>query len=132
MGNFKTEENAGAHSRHAGPHSTGRRSRDLGGWSVVRDYVFVKDVARAVTALVAMPSWDETYNIGTGVGYSVNQVISVVASVVGRSAKVSHKPARVVDAARIVLNIDKLKRAVQYDPVDLRVGIERYLGSLGG
>lgn len=110
----------------------GKEIEIWGDGSVVRDYVWVKDLAHAVTSLMATSPWNETYNIGTGIGYSVNQVISVISSVVGRSATVSYRPARVVDAPRIVLNIGKLKRTVHYDPVDFRDGIERYLGGLSG
>lgn len=103
-----------------------------GDGSVVRDYVWVKDLAYAVTSLMATSSWNETYNVGTGIGYSVNEVIAVISSVVGRSATLSYKPARVVDAPRIVLNVGKLKRAIRYEPVDLQAGIERYIGGLRG
>ena len=109
-----------------------RRGEEIEIWgdgSVVRDYVWVKDLTFAVTALIEVSAWGQTYNVGAGVGHSVNQVISAIELIVGKKARLAYKPARVVDAPDIVLDISKIKSVIEYDPVDLRVGLERYIGN---
>lgn len=103
-----------------------------GDGSVVRDYIWVKDLTGAVTNLMEVSSWGQTYNVGAGVGYSVNQVIALIESIVGKKARLVYKPARAVDAHEIVLNISKIKGVVRYDPLDLRGGLERYVGNVDG
>ena len=79
-----------------------------------------------------MSPWGQTYNVGAGVGYSVNQVISLIESIVGKRARLVYKPSRAVDAHEIVLNTSKIKGIISYDPVDLRGGLEQYIGNIDG
>ena len=60
-----------------------------------RDFVHVADVASAVVAAVlALPPAGETrrYNIGSGVGSSVADVVAAVETVTGRDVPVVHRP----------------------------------------
>jgi len=45
----------------------------------VRDYIYIKDVARLLTLSVSKDvSASDIYNVGTGIGYSLNDIISIL------------------------------------------------------
>jgi len=63
----------------------------------VRDYVHVDDVVSAILALLSdlNPGDYRVYNVGSGMGTSVNEMVEVVRSVTGRSVcttTVAHRP----------------------------------------
>ncbi|WP_081897355.1 NAD-dependent epimerase/dehydratase family protein [Massilia sp. BSC265] len=97
-----------------------------GDGSVIRDFVWVGDLAAAVTALVDRNSWNATYNVGSGVGSSVKQIIHLIEDLVGVRADVEYKSARQVDATKIVLDISKLQSLINYQPLDLGEGLRKY------
>jgi UDP-glucose 4-epimerase len=85
----------------------------------IRDYVHVTDLAEAhVVAIERLlaggPS--DVFNVGTGTGQSVLEVIRAVEQVTGR--KVPHEigPRREGDSAVLVANSDKLKRTLGWKP----------------
>jgi len=86
----------------------------------VRDYVHVSDIARAHIAALQLPdnSGMVSYNIGTGHGYSVREVIAVVEEVTGRKIPVKHAPKRSGDPAVLCASPDKLIRELDWRPDD--------------
>lgn len=72
----------------------------------VRDYVHVADVARAhvsaARALEAGTPLAPVYNLGSGEGTSVRQIMDAVAAVTGRALQPRAEPRRPGDPARIV------------------------------
>jgi UDP-arabinose 4-epimerase len=79
----------------------------------IRDYVHVSDLARVhVLALQALErgSNNSCYNLGTGKGFSVKEVIQAAREVTGRSIAVVEGPRRPGDAPRLVADATKAKR----------------------
>ncbi|MFD0365314.1 NAD-dependent epimerase/dehydratase family protein [Nocardia sp. GCM10030253] len=75
-----------------------------GDGSSVRDYVYIADAAKAFgAALATMPDHGTCvrYNIGSGVGTSVRQLIDVASQVTGRDIPIEHRPA-VAEPPRLV------------------------------
>lgn len=90
----------------------------------LRDYVHVADLARAhVLGLEAVcrqaPDHRQealTYNLGTGQGHSVREVIAAAADVTGCSLPVSVAPRRPGDPPVLVAAADKAKRELGWSP----------------
>ena len=63
--------------------------------TAIRDYIHVDDLARAhLLALDAIaPGRHEIYNLGTGTGYSVREVIDTARAVTGREIPFARRPA---------------------------------------
>lgn len=91
----------------------------------VRDFVHVDDVAEACARLVSLPEDSGTYNLGSGKGHSVNDVLRVAEEISGRLVSKTYRPARTVDVRDIVLDISLLERRLSWTPqVTLEEGIK--------
>ena len=84
----------------------------------VRDYIHVSDLARAhVMALDRMLGHGLTgaYNLGTGVGYSVQQVVDAARQVTGHKIPVEMGPRREGDPARAVADPSLAKQKLGWE-----------------
>lgn len=100
-----------------------------GDGEVVRDYVYIKDAAKAlVLAAQYEPAAGQprVFNIGFGKGYSLNQIVDEIRNVVDMKVEVNYTPARQVDVAANVLDIGRAERELEWQPqVTLRDGLLR-------
>ena len=87
--------------------------------SCVRDYLHVLDLAHA--HLLALESFkrgeNQVINLGSGVGYSVLEVVDEIQKVVGHSLNKVFAPARAGDPASLLASIDKAKQFLGWQPV---------------
>jgi len=86
--------------------------------SGVRDYVHVSDIARAhLLALSAIDSnANQVFNLGTGQGYSVHEVITTAGRTLGMTVPHKIAPRRDGDPAILVASFDKAKRDLGWTP----------------
>ena len=95
----------------------------------IRDYIHVDDLAQAhilaLEHLLAGGASDQ-FNVGTGTGHSVREMLRAVEEVTGRKVPHVIGPRREGDSARLVAASDKLKRRLGWKPryTDLRVIVE--------
>src|SRR5256884_679663 len=81
----------------------------------IRDYIHIVDLARAhILALGATAS--EFYNLGTGGGSSVREVIAACRKITGRKIDTIEKPRRPGDPARLVASSEKIKNELGWQP----------------
>ncbi len=71
---------------------------------VVRDYVYVEDVAEAIVAAMEHQGEHRVFNIGSGTGLSLNDVISVIEELLGRDLDKRYRTGRPVDVPVSVLD----------------------------
>jgi len=105
-----------------------------GDGEIVRDYIHISDVASALVALsCSSPSdTDFIFNIGNGIGVTLNQVVTALEEHLGRNIRVSRqKHARSFDVPMSVLAIDRAKRVLDWSPkLPLSEGIECTIADL--
>jgi UDP-glucose 4-epimerase len=90
----------------------------------IRDYIHVQDLARAhVLALEAMDRGEPftAYNLGTGAGVSVRQVIQSVERVSGRKVPARVGPRRAGDPPRLVASAEKAARELGFRPAHAQI-----------
>ena len=81
----------------------------------IRDYIHILDLSRAhILALGAKES--AFYNLGTGGGSSVREVIEVCREVTGKKIPVVEKPRRLGDPPRLIAASAKIKRELGWRP----------------
>lgn len=97
----------------------------FGDGSVVRDYLYVGDLASVLLALIERGDGASVVNVGSGRGTSLKELISVIQEVTGRRVRIEHRPRRDFDIERIVLDTSTLRRLVPFNPLPLYAGIER-------
>jgi UDP-glucose 4-epimerase len=104
-----------------------------GGGAMVRDFVHAGDVAAAVTRLrPTLPLIDQgndIVNVGSGLGVSVSELLSIMQEVVGVKAMVRQMPSRPFDVERNVLDIGRLRSLTELDPMGLREGLGLTIGA---
>ncbi len=81
----------------------GEPCRIFGDGTQTRDYVFVGDVVRAMTAALDSGAGG-TFNVGTGIETSVLDLYEACAAVTGSHARPVHEPARPGELGRSVLD----------------------------
>jgi UDP-glucose 4-epimerase len=84
----------------------------------IRDYIHIADLAGAhVLALGALESKDKMiYNIGSGSGFSVREVIETARQVTGHAIPVVEAPRRPGDSARLVASPNKIMNELGWQP----------------
>ncbi|HID35088.1 MAG TPA: NAD-dependent epimerase/dehydratase family protein [Anaerolineae bacterium] len=89
----------------------------FGSGKQTRDYVYVEDVVDALMAAGEQPHLDgEVINIGSGVETSVNDLIELIEEVTGRQAHVLFNQKQSGGVQRLVADIEKAGRLLDYRP----------------
>jgi UDP-glucose 4-epimerase len=84
----------------------------------IRDFVHVVDLADAHIRALEIPNLDglRTFNLGSGTGYSVLEVIEFIETVTGQKLHKHFCPRRNGDPARLVASFDKAKEGLGWQP----------------
>ncbi|HEX2586485.1 MAG TPA: UDP-glucose 4-epimerase GalE, partial [Steroidobacteraceae bacterium] len=85
----------------------------------VRDYIHVEDLAAAhIDALRYLRSDGNstTLNVGYGRGFSVREVLNIVADVSGQPLKIVEEPRRAGDPATLVAKADRVRSVLGWQP----------------
>ena len=86
-----------------------------GDGSIIRDYIYVQDLARAIQELIDREVWHETFNIGTGEGLSIMDIVANLRIELG-AFSVVHREARDADVLRVVLDSSNLWTRLGWKP----------------
>jgi UDP-glucose 4-epimerase len=90
---------------------------------VTRDFIYVGDVANAVYLATIKPI-SGIFNVGTGTGLSLREILAEISKVVGRETSVNWLASRSFDVPRIVLDAKKLKIATDWECITpIREGV---------
>lgn len=104
----------------------GERVSIWGDGSVIRDYIHVTDVATAVSIALCYGGSRRTFNVGSGSGQSLNDIVDVVSTVTGSRLLVDYMPGRSFDVPVSVLDISRIRSEMSWEPsTPLIEGVER-------
>lgn len=97
-----------------------------GDGSTVRDYFYVEDLARAAVMAGETEHSRTIYNVGSGVGRSLREVLSAIRQLVGYEPEVRWLPGRPTDVPINVLDASKARRLLGWMPrVTFEEGLQR-------
>lgn len=101
----------GVVARYAMAAAAGQELEVWGDGSVVRDFIAIEDVMSAFQHALTNESIPAgSYNIGSGTGHSINDVIAAIGRSVNRRLEVKYLRARGYDVPEIVLNTNKFSK----------------------
>ena len=85
----------------------------------IRDYIHVQDLALAhLAALKKVESGyiSQVYNVGSGKGYSVKEIMDQISKSLGRDINPEASQARAGDSPKLIASIDKIKEQLGWSP----------------
>lgn len=95
---------------------TGMPMEIWGDGESVRDFVFIHDVADAIILALSRPDLSGTWNVGSGCGHSLNQVLALARTLGAGPIQVNYRPRRDSDVHRVVLDISRIRRDLGWAP----------------
>lgn len=97
-----------------------------GDGSVTRDYIHVQDVAEAFVQALGYEGPHTCFNISSGVGVSLNQVVDMLSQVLGQRVAVDYRAGRPFDVKVNVLANTRACEELAWAPqVGMQAGLER-------
>ena len=115
-----------------------KESKDIiieGNGNVLRDYIYIEDICRAffISATNNEKLKSDAYNIGTGYGKTINELIDLTFKLTNKKCKVFYSDERKFDIPKNVLDHSKFSKLTNWQPrVSLDEGIKlmwKYLNS---
>ncbi|HNF93577.1 MAG TPA: UDP-glucose 4-epimerase GalE [Anaerolineales bacterium] len=84
----------------------------------IRDYIHIADLVSAhILALGALEKRDKMiFNVGSGNGFSVREVIEAARKVTGHAIPAIEQPRRAGDSARLVASPERIKKELGWEP----------------
>lgn len=97
-----------------------------GDGSVTRDYIHVSDVAEAFVKAINYTGKESVFNISSGQGVSLNELISMLEGVLGKTIERNYLKSRPFDVPVSILNNSLAYQELQWVPtVSMCEGLER-------
>jgi len=91
----------------------------------IRDFLYLDDMLSALIHLIDFHNDNNTYNIGSDTGYSLNQLKEIIESVCSKKLSAIYRPSRKTDVKAIVLDSSRFIKKTKWCPtVSLEQGIE--------
>ena len=80
-----------------------------GDGSMIRDYIYVKDLAKMIAGMFDNENARNLYNIGSGHGNSVNELLELVHKVTGENPVVEYKEVPSTFVQEVVLDVNRFE-----------------------
>jgi len=88
-----------------------------GDGETVRDFLYIDDMVEACCQVRTKgDAVGEVFNVGAGIGHSVNEVRRLAERITGRTLDVVYRPQRRVDVSHIVLDCAKIRSKLGWSP----------------
>lgn len=97
-----------------------------GDGTVERDYIYIDDVIDALISVLNKNPKDRIFNLGSGKGYTLNEILEIIEKVTGEKAKVIYKDKRNIDVPVNVLDNKLISEKLDWCPkTGIEIGIEK-------
>lgn len=100
----------------------------FGDGSQTRDFVNVRDVARANYLGAVSTLGTDVYNLGSGSSITINQLADMMIKIAGKNTQIIYAPERPADVKHCKANANKAKGKLGFEAqVSLESGLEEYM-----
>lgn len=86
-----------------------------GDGSIIRDYIYIDDAVRAILNISCKVSKHRLYNVGSGIGTSLNEIIRGIEQVLNQKVNVKYIQGRNVDVPVNILDVDRYE--MEFGPI---------------
>ncbi|MBR3169103.1 NAD-dependent epimerase/dehydratase family protein [Candidatus Saccharibacteria bacterium] len=94
----------------------------------VRDYIHIDDAIKGIIAVLNYHGKESIFNLGSGIGHTINNVIDLAETKLNKKAKLKYYPARKCDVNKNVLDISLIKQETGWSPkISLSNGINKII-----
>ncbi|MQP68115.1 NAD-dependent epimerase/dehydratase family protein [Niveispirillum sp. SYP-B3756] len=95
---------------------TGDTFRIVGDGSVTRDYIYIGDAVDALVMLGHYRGGERVFNVASGRGHSIMDLVGLVESLSNRPITRQHLPSRAIDVPVNILDITRIQRELGWTP----------------
>lgn len=96
-----------------------------GDGSVIRDFIYIDDAIKGIINISGNEGCEKIYNLGSGKGISIKEVVETVERVVGNT-EIIYKPGRAVDVPVNFLDISRYEKDFgKLELINLEEGVKR-------
>jgi len=109
----------------------GRPIEIWGDGMIIRDYVHVDDVVTALLRSIEYQGTEGLFNIGTGRGVSLKQLVEMIRERIGQEVTIDFKPPRGFDVPENVLDVSRARNELLWSPeITLESALDRMMPRL--
>ena len=118
--------NQGVIAVFMGRMARGQAVEVWGDGRTVKDYLFIDDLVEGIYRAATLNPPSHVFNLGSGIGHSVNDLVRLIGEAVGRPLDVIHSSKQTHDVSRIVLDISRARRELDWEPTTpMELGLRR-------
>lgn len=85
--------------------------------SMIRDYIYIEDAIDATMAVLESHTPEKIFNVGSGVGKSLNQLIDIISKVIGKKITPDYTKSNETYIQKVVLDISRIQLEVGWKPI---------------
>lgn len=110
----------------------GKKIEIRGDGSIIRDFIYIDEVVEALDRVATCQAKESVFNVGSGCGYSLNEIVDVMGRVAGKPLATQYVESRFVDIPESILDISRKKRLLgKISEVSLEQGLAKTLAFHG-
>lgn len=105
----------------------GQELKVWGDGTAVRDYIFIDDLVEFVAKLIASDHSGNVFNVGSGIGWDLNEIVRVISEVSHTSPHVVNIGTAASNVDEIYLDISRARTLLDWEPkFSLKEGVELF------
>lgn len=105
---------------------TDQKIQIWGDGSVIRDYIYIDDFVDIVVKVINNGMNNQIYNVGSGIGHSVNDIIGLLRNFTNKELDVEYLSSRNVDVPALVLDVTKLQHLINFNYTSIDKGVHTF------
>lgn len=83
-----------------------------GDGTVIRDYIYIDDAIKGIIQIANYSGEEKIFNLGTEIGFSINEVIHTIGKVTGKKMNVQYLSGRKIDVPINILDMRRYKSLI--------------------
>lgn len=97
-----------------------------GDGNIIRDYISIDNLIEGVLKILLSSYKNQIFNLGSGIGYSLNEIVEILNEISGIKIKVVFEPKRSVDPPCIILDMTKFRNSFDLTSTTIKDGISDF------